>query len=213
MAALNCDPKFLPLLEGFQLPGLQNDPGTIYGLWPDLRLAYMNPAWSRFAAENGGEPAISENWGLGADITRAIAEPLRPIFQDCYEQCLREDRPWVHIYECSSPAVYRAFQMKVFPLRRGEGILVINSLKVVAAMHRRSEPPLEERFRAANGLILQCAHCRRVQRVDGQWDWVADWVGWPAPRTSHGICDACVAYYYTIRQGRFDPPFSTEHHA
>ena len=213
MAELNCDPDFLPLLDGFQLSVLQRDPGTIYGLWPDLRLAYTNSGWSQFAAENGGEPAISQNWGLGADITRAIAEPLRPCFQECYGQCLREDRPWVHMYECSTPAVYRAFQMKVFPLRRSAGLLVINSLKVVAAMQRPCEAPLEQRYRDGNGLILQCAHCRRVRPLDGQWDWVADWVKRPPPKTSHGICEVCVAYYFTIRRGRFDPPFSTDKRA
>lgn len=211
MAELTCDPEFLPLLEGFELRSLEQDSGTVFGLWPDLRLAYMNPGWTRFAAENGGEPTVSRNWGLGADVTQAIAEPLRAFFLECYGQCLREDRPWVHAYECSSPTVFRTFRMKAFPLQRGRGILVINSLEVVAEMHRLSEPPLEEHYRNEHGLVLQCAHCRRVHRRNGRWDWVADWVKWPAPRTSHGICESCVSYYYKIRQGRFDPPFSTSH--
>ncbi|HVV98963.1 MAG TPA: hypothetical protein VHB77_01415 [Planctomycetaceae bacterium] len=209
MTALNCDPEFLSLLEGFELRGLEQDPGTIFGLWPDLRLAYVNPAWTRFAAENGGEPDISRDWGLGASIASAIAEPLRPFFLECYGRCLAEARPWVHIYECSSPNLYRTFQMKAFPMRESRGILVVNALHVEMPMHRVSQPPDEQRYRNEHGLIVQCAHCRRVHRLDGRWDWVAEWVASPPPRTSHGICGVCVSYYYTIRRGMFRPPFST----
>ena len=73
---------------------MESDRSTIYGLWPDLTLAYANPSWTRFAAENGGEPAISTDWTLGRCLLEAVAEPLRPFFVESYGRSLRESRPW-----------------------------------------------------------------------------------------------------------------------
>lgn len=186
----------------------------MYGLWPDLSLAYANGAWSRFAGENGGEPAISTEWNLGRCALDAIAEPLRPFFAENYRRCLRELRPWEHAYECSSADLYRQFHMTVFPLGRAEGLLVVNSLRIETPHDRVSVSPLEDRYRNPHGIITQCCHCRRVQRADDEptWDWVPDWVQRFPKRTSHGICPACCGFYYC--ESRFDveghvEPFST----
>jgi hypothetical protein len=57
-AAAQYDVGFRPLLADCESGALEDATGTVYGLWPDLTLAFMNPAWFRFAAENRGEPAI-----------------------------------------------------------------------------------------------------------------------------------------------------------
>lgn len=212
-----CDPRFSVLLADFDLDDVSGEEAkncTTYGLWPDLRLAYANTAWSQFAAENGGEPAISTDWHLGRCVLDAIAEPLRPFFAKNYRRCLRESRPWEHTYECSSADLYRRFHMSVFPLRRAEGLLVVNSLRIESAHDRNSLPPLENRYRNGGGIITQCCHCRRVQRADNEtiWDWVSEWVERFPQRTSHGICPACCGFYYS--ESRFDAadhtePFST----
>ena len=44
---------------------LEADTSVIFGLGPSLRVVYVNPAWRRFGAENGGGAASSEHL-LGA---------------------------------------------------------------------------------------------------------------------------------------------------
>ena len=140
-----CDPLFLPLLSDFDLDQLESENDTIYGLWPDLTLAYASPAWTRFAAENDGEPAISTEWGQGRCILDAIAEPLWRFFVENFARSLQESRPWGHLYECSSADLYREFHMKVFPLGRAEGMLVVHSLRLETAHTRNPCPPLVDR--------------------------------------------------------------------
>lgn len=194
-----CATSFVPLLEEFEIDELETAGGTVYGLWPDLRLAYMNPAWLRFASENGGEAAIARDWGLGRCILEAIAEPLRPFFVSHYGRCLEESRPWEHIYQCSSAECYREYHMTAFPLRGREGLLIVNSLRVQAPHDYVALPPLAERYRTAQGIISQCSHCRRTRRVDDEsiWDWVAEWVKQSPVGTSHGICPECFGFHYS----------------
>ena len=49
-----------------------------------------------------------------------------------------------------------------------------------------------------NGLICQCAHCRRVKdfREEERWDWVPDWVTKCPDNTSHTFCPTCFGFYY-----------------
>ena len=143
---------FQPLLADYDPGVLENDQGTIYGLWPDLTLAYFNPARFRFAAENGGEPAISQDWRLGRQVLEAIALPLRPFFEQNYRRCLLEDRPWEHFYECSSDQLYRQFHMTAFPLGRSKGLLVVNSLRVESEHHREVSPPVGKLYMTEHNL-------------------------------------------------------------
>jgi hypothetical protein len=212
-AAPQCDPRFRPLLADFEAGVLENANATVYGLWPDLTLAFLNPAWFQFAAENRGEPAISKDWPLGRCILDAIPASIRPFFEVNYRRSLQEGRPWVHVYECSSEAVYRNFHLKVFPLENSEGLLLVNSLWVETAQQQETFPPIEERYRNRNGLIIQCCHCRRFRRADAHstWDWVRPWVEKMPENISHGICKICTGFYYAERKFDDDPPeaFST----
>jgi len=54
---------FRDALRRYRIAELEEHAGAIYGLTPDFRLAYMNPAWFRFAEVNGGEPRISTERG------------------------------------------------------------------------------------------------------------------------------------------------------
>jgi hypothetical protein len=207
-----CDPRFEPLLADFAPSFLQIHAGTIFGMWADMTLAYTNPAWHRFAKENGASE-LPARWPLGRSLLDAVPDPIRPFFVENYQRCLAESRPWEHRYECSSAEAYRQFHMTAFPLPNGEGLLVVHSL-VVELRHRRTEhPPLEENYRAVNGFITQCCHCRRVQRAEPseQWDWIPEWVQAPPVKTSHGICSMCFSYYSSERQidrGESPLPFS-----
>jgi len=52
-------PSIRAALESHGLEALERSEDVLDAVDPDLRIAYFNPAWLRFAAENGGEPAIS----------------------------------------------------------------------------------------------------------------------------------------------------------
>lgn len=78
------DPRFLAGLSSGQLHRLEEEEGTVFALWPDLTIAYVNPAWRQFAAANAGEPQISQRWSVGASVLAAIAPPVRPFFREHY---------------------------------------------------------------------------------------------------------------------------------
>ena len=193
---------FQALLADFDGESLQNDNGTIFGLWPDLRLAFVNSGWMQFSTKNGGEPRITSEWKLGRCVLDAIAKPLRPFFAENYGRCLREGRPWEHVYECSSADHFRLFHMTTFPLGVAEGLLVVNSLRQEIAHSRIACPPLDKIYRNEHGILAQCSHCRRVRRIGENqvWDWVPAWVNTQPADTSHSLCEPCIGFYYSSQR-------------
>lgn len=202
--ARHCDPRFAPLLSGFDREALETHPGSICGLWRDLRIAYVNPAWRRFAEENGGRPGIADAWGVGACYMAAVPDVLRPRLEHLFERAVEGGgdamRPAALDYECSSARIFRMFHMDVYPLPGRRGYLVVNSL-VVEEPHdprrRAPRPPDRAAYLDAGGLIQQCSHCRRVRHPEeGRWDWIPAWVEAPPDATSHSICRVCFDYFY-----------------
>ena len=113
----------------------------------------------------------------------------------------------MHDYECSSDTVYRRYHQIVYPIGGREGLLVVNSLVVERLNHpdRRPARAADELFYVdENGLIYQCAHCRRVKNVrEGErWDWVPEWVKRCPECTSHVFCPTCFRHYYPIAAPR-----------
>ena len=199
------DTHFERLLGRFRMEVIHFSENTIYGVRPDLTLAYVNLGWQHFASQNGGEPNISSEWNLGCCIENAIAPILRPFFLDNFAKCLRENRPWEHLYDCSSAELYRKFCMKTFPLGHNEGLLIVHSLVREIPQTGLTSEPLEENYRNEEGLVIQCCHCRRVRRNDTSnlWDWIPEWVTSPLPYTSHGLCDPCSGFYYPPQDDLF----------
>jgi hypothetical protein len=206
-------PEFQFLIEEFLSSGLAAEQATIYGMWPDLTLAYTNDGWDRFASQNGGDH-ISTEFPLGAMVPHGISANVRQFFIDNYRRCLEEIRPWEHLYECSSPEAFRLLQMTVFPLGQREGLLVVNASRIEQPHARQPRETSDDGYRDKFGLAHQCVHCRRVRQADNiqTWDWIADWEHSPPKNTSHGLCAACAAYYYFARDPKIDSgaqPFRT----
>jgi hypothetical protein len=190
--------EFEQLLRNFRLEKLDASEDTIYAIRNDLTLVYVNRGWSLFAAHNGGEPEISTRWPMGQSIQNAIPDILRPFFSEHFSRCLETRCPWHHQYQCSSPETYREFMMTTYPLGDRNGLLIVNSLLKQTPHNRISHLPLEDEYRNKDGIIIQCVHCRRVQRGDNElsWDWIPDWLSTFPENTSHGLCDPCYGFYY-----------------
>ena len=200
-----CDPSFKPILcRLFRMEDLEAQSATVVGLRNDATIAYVNSAWWQFASDNGGQPAIERLWGLGQNYLAALAEPLRPF----YEQLLltaptkeQSSSPLSHTYECSSAQLYRRFAMQVFVLPDNQGRVLVNS-RTIEMPHdpllRQPCAPQLRDYMAVDGLVRQCAHCRRVQHcgLQGRWDWVPEWVDHPTSFISHSLCPICHQYYY-----------------
>jgi hypothetical protein len=56
---------------------LEDHPHTVYGVWSDLTLAYMNPAWFAFARRNGAEQSVPSAWSIGRSTIDAVVNTLR----------------------------------------------------------------------------------------------------------------------------------------
>lgn len=198
---------FVSLLNGFNLETLEKDQNAIFGLSTDLSLNYLNPAWFTFAAENEGEPAISEKFHLGSHIGVAMNGAARDYYLDIFQKILRTGEVWHHDYECSSPDKFRIYHQAVYPLYDRRGLISVNSL-VKEEPHdeisRKPCPPSKEIYTHPTGFIAQCSNCRRVQRAtqDALWDWVPAWVAQMPDNCSHTFCPICFEYYYLCKYPR-----------
>lgn len=193
--------NFRDLLGGLDFGELERSPGVVFGLWPDLTLAYVNPAWYQFARENGGEPAISRDWRLGRCVMDAVPPELQPFYREFYGQQLAAE-PASRIrqleYECSSPDILRRHLMTVYRLADGRGLLVVNALTVAQICGRPTHPPYADDYHDGGGWVRQCSHCRCVEhrREPGRWDWVPFWVASPPAMVTHGLCPLCLDHFY-----------------
>ncbi len=200
------NPEFERLLRHHRIDDLRAHAGSVYGVWPDFRLAYFNPAWFRFAKDNAGEPAISARWGLGASILDAIPPGVREFYETSYRECLRTGNIWTYEYECSSDSIFRLLAQVVYPLGRAEGFLIANSVRVEKnhdSKERMAKPPDDHVYRDQDGFIHQCACCRRVKNLDEpeRWDWVPAWVAQIPVAASHTFCPPCFGHYFRLPAG------------
>jgi hypothetical protein len=189
---------FAAPLFGEDLADIEQQGDVVYAIADDHRLVYFNPAWERFARENGGVWP-SDSLSLGASVLAATPEALRGFYRELFASARRAGAPVDHDYDCSSPTVFRRLRMRVYPLAPS-GWLVTNSVVVERLAPESEDSGVASDYLDAHGMITMCAHCRRTRRADVQsaerWDWVPAWVARIPERTSHGLCPGCFAYHY-----------------
>jgi hypothetical protein len=58
----------------------------------------------------------------------------------------------------------------------------------------------DDDYRAADDVLHQCAHCRRVKNLKqpNRWDWIGYFVKYPPASTRHCLCSQCRGYYYQL---------------
>jgi hypothetical protein len=199
------DTEFAGLLAPrFRLDELDRHSASVFGLWRDYRIAYINSAWSVFAEENNGQPDIEQRWTLGSRYLAAVPQALRPFYEALLGQAPDPGsslQPVSHVYECSSASHFRKFSMQIYALQEHTGFVIVNSLFIEVPhdpFERQPQLPDPDRYVDSNGNIVQCSHCRRVQHVSypSRWDWVPAWVSRSPGEASHSICSICLDYYY-----------------
>jgi len=162
----------------------------------ELRITYCNPAWDRFALANSGGFALSHRV-VGSMIMDFVPSELIEFYSAMFADA--RDAVIAFDYECSSPDLYRRFQMQILPVEQPTGYMVINSLRIEEKMQgRRPALTLCPEYVSDAGIVTVCSHCRRSRRVDApdQWDWVPANLKPSQLNVSHGLCPTCHAYFY-----------------
>ncbi len=186
------------LRERFDVTELVESPSTLVALAPTGTILWVNAAWSKFAWENGGTEILTK-FGPGASYFDGLSPQLRGFYEEVVQRALQTGEPFIQDYECSSPEKYRIYRLRALPIGT-DGLLLEHSLVVERPHEDMSAAAIDARYKNAEGLIVQCANCRRVRRVDeGGWDCVRPWDTAIPPNASHSICAACVGYYWGLR--------------
>jgi hypothetical protein len=193
---MNSLPGEAQSLRPFDVDALDADASSICALDAQLRLVYVNRAWRAFGHDNGAD-WDDDRW-MGTGVLTAIPAILGPFYADLFERVRRTGARVDHAYECSSPTTRRFFRMSAFPCESG-AYVVVHSLSHASPLALETIPTLDALYRDADGLMIQCVHCRRVRRGPPgvtTWDFVADYVARAPAGTSHGLCPVCVPFYY-----------------
>ena len=193
---------FKSKLVGLDFDTIENSPHSIFGLSNELKLIYFNTAWLQFSKTINDDSCISVNYPLGTSVEDAMSGTLKDFYIFNYKKVLNESKVWTHEYECSTVGVYRLFYQEVFPLKNGEGIIVVNSLrteKYIQNINALELTNLKLEYTDLNGMITQCSNCRKTQRINEKeiWDWVPTFLSETHEYASHSICPICFDYYWS----------------
>jgi hypothetical protein len=151
-----------------------------------------------FAVANNGTKALSSAV-IGTCIMDVVPPALQNFYRTAYDAVMRFRRNWWHVFECSSPALARVYQMRIMPCD-GECFLTINTLMSEAPVG--VEPPKNlEDYAGADGIALMCSNCRRVKRLSrpAAWEWIPELLWSGQVLTTFDLCDFCTAYHYHVR--------------
>jgi hypothetical protein len=177
---------------------LEAEASVVFCLDAELKITYCNPAWDRFARENGGSGLCLPE-PIGRRFVECVGGPEREYYERLFQQVLTHSKAWERDFECSSSTMYRKFRQRVVPMPRDRGLLVMNSLCIERPHDRPSCPPLDEVYRNPDGFIVMCSSCRRTRRhIPGEdrWDWVPAFVDSSSVTITHGLCRPCLEMYY-----------------
>lgn len=199
--------KIDPTLRGGileeDLADLNASSNTIYAVWSDLTIAFLNDAWFDFARENRAGDDFLEGFGIGSSVDVGGDDPMNRYFIDCIHRSLREERAVAFQYECPAPETFRLMQVNFLPLRNDLCVISIARVKSSSHQAQGRDPRAGTAFDYLNddGLISMCSCCRRV-RVPGtehEWDFVPALIEDPVDTISHTFCESCKAYWLTVR--------------
>jgi DNA-binding NarL/FixJ family response regulator len=181
---------------------LEDHPDVGLCLSSSFRITRVNAAWRSNALAEPLSPSFLDRWGPGADLFDAIPIATQPFYRSLFESAPSWGSgraPRTHAYECSSAALFRQFEMRIFRLPKDKGYLVTHHLLVErahSASLRVMRPPDLAAFRGADGAVTECSNCRRARVGDThQWSWVPAWISRPPGLRAFSLCDVCSEGY------------------
>jgi hypothetical protein len=184
------------LRDKYDEGALEADASSFAAIDAGATIVWTNKAWRDFAEANGGPRSLRAG-AVGLSYLEPIAPPILPFYAESFSRALETGTPLEQDYECSSDQVFRKFRLRALPVDQA-GLLLEHRLIVERPHDREAAAPVESAYRDNNGIVVQCANCRRVQRPDrSTWDWIPEWVKEMPPRTGHGICAPCMGFYWS----------------
>ncbi|WP_298777507.1 hypothetical protein [uncultured Polaribacter sp.] len=193
---------FSSKLNRISFKTLEESKNSIYCLSEELDLIYVNPAWVNFAKENGASIQFLKELPIGKHIANTFSgESIKKFYTENYLKVLKTGKPWRNEYECSSKDEFRKFNQNTYPIKGGNGLIIINTLTINSSMKiigRKAIKVVDQRYVNSDGFVTQCSNCRCTQRVNEPdiWDWVPEWVKETPENFSHSICTICFDYYW-----------------
>lgn len=180
------------------LEALEQSQDTIFVLSRKLEFLYFNKAWFLFAANNNGEPFISNKVLIGSNFENFVLGDLRNFYLEKYKMVLEKNEKWTHLYECSSKNEFRIFQQNVIPLKNGFGLLVTNSLIKENTIENKKDNNITlKSFLDEYGNYNQCSNCRKTKKTDENlWVWIPEIIDTKIENISHTICPICFELYW-----------------
>jgi hypothetical protein len=175
---------------------MESCPDPCFVVTESLDIKYCNQGWNRFAILNeGGSEALAAKV-VSRNLLDFVPQDLKSFHADLFARARKTGKPVTHDYECSTATMFRLYRMHIFPLN--QGFAVMNSVRVEHPHDRSPLEPNESLYRTEKGMIRMCSNCRRTNRPDdpAAWDWVPDYVERVRPNTTHGVCPACLEFYY-----------------
>jgi len=166
---------------------------------------FVNEAWNR-----GGASAAEDRQALVGTswLDRFESAEVRRLHAEFLFHALRpalgaRPRPEVHIVErnTSTSAVLVAMKMEPVLLEGGPVAVAITHTPVRERPIDEVYPLVARRpeeYRGPDGVVTQCACCRRVQdpAEEGRWDLVAALLEAPPAGAAQGLCGLCRELHY-----------------
>ncbi len=176
--------------------------GACYIINSEFRFIYCNPAWDRFASENGA-PELTGRSVLGLSFWDFTPPELRSFFARSLEYVHHTGDLWQHTYENSSPQKHRIYEMRIRRLTSPERFLFENVL--VVEHEHEYEKQGNTQYAKNGGSITMCSHCRYTRRLGEPtvWDFVPSHLQGKMLNVVHRLCPLCRAYFYP-EAGSFD---------
>jgi hypothetical protein len=166
---------------------------VFYGIDAEDRLAFVNPAWDEFAADNGARHLQSESV-ISRSIWEFISDDTtRLIYREILKR-VRAGHPARFEFRCDSPERRRVLEMDA-RLITGSGVgFRVRTL----SLEDRSPQPLLDAARKRSGEILRmCSWCKRVPDgsawipVEAAAEKLRVFASPSLPLISHGMCGEC----------------------
>jgi hemerythrin len=176
----------------------------------DRRILHCNPAWDRFAAENGGAPSALGGGLRGFDylsclrgdaLVRQLDGVLRRVLAGVAQEVSAT---------CHGPVLAHLLSARYAPVATAGGEVV----GVTAVFRSRHVLPVADLYRpmpaddaaylGRRGRMEACAGCgrfRRMDRAETTWDFVPAYVGPAARSADYALCDACFAEQFALTRG------------